>query len=1293
MLRLVGETAHSEFRLSQIFSRLQKSLPELINLSSHYEYFLQLHETETLNETEQTLLKDVLAASTMQIGEMPSVWVVPRFGTQSAWGSKAADILHHVGLTKIERIERAIVYQFHMPKPLTATQLETILPELHDRMTETVVMAWQAVSPLFAVESAGALTEIALLTNGRAALVEANATLGLALSEDEIDYLLAEFIKLERNPTDVELMMFAQANSEHCRHKIFKATWEIDGKPKTDHLFGMIKNTYQHNSQGVLSAYHDNAAVVAGYGEQRFYCSPKDNTYGLFTEPVHLLMKVETHNHPTAIEPFAGAGTGQGGEIRDEGATGRGAKPKAGLTGFTVSNLRLPTCKQPWEGEAHYPKRISTALEIMLKGPIGGAAFNNEFGRPNICGYFRTFEQPIPHNEKNYFAHGYHKPVMLAGGMGNIAESHVKKQILPDGALLIVIGGPAMKIGLGGGAASSVAAGSSLEALDFASVQRQNPEMQRRCQELIDRCWALGDANPIISIHDVGAGGLANALPELVHDANKGAKIDFRKIPNAESGMSPLEIWCNESQERYVLAIMPQSLPQFTLIAERERCPYAVLGQATKQEHLEVNDPLFANKPIDLPQSVLFGNPPKTFKKVKTIIAAKRNIDTGLFSLEEIASRVLQCPTVADKSFLITIGDRTVGGLTARDQMVGPWQVPVADCAVTATNFVDKTGEAMSMGERSPIALTNSPGAARMAVAEAVLNILAADVIALSQIRLSCNWMAAANTPGNDADLFVAVEAVGKELCPAWDITIPVGKDSLSMRTCWQDNEGDSEVISPVTLVVSAFAPVRNIQKTLTPLLENDPNTVLVLVDLAQNKKRLGGSIFAQVTQQIGNITPDVDNAELMKQFLAALNQLKSKDLVLAYHDRSDGGLFACLCEMAFATHCGLDIDLSTYVESWENESIAALFNEELGVVIQIPANALESVKTIFADVGLGENIHQIAKINNDQSISIYYNHQQYYTQKRNILQALWSKTSYEMQRLRDNPVCADMAYQEIVQDKNPGLFVNNTAVVFERNPMTYKGVKPKVAILREQGVNGHFEMAAAFTLAGFEAVDVTMSDLLAGNDLSAFQGLAVCGGFSYGDVLGAGKGWAKTILYQTRLRELFTQFFHREDTFTLGICNGCQMLSSIKTLIPGASAWPQFVKNTSEQFEARVALVEVCNSNSVLMQNMQGMVLPIVVSHGEGRVDFSQNSNSDKAHLALRYVDNHGKPTESYPYNPNGSLQGMTGFTTSDGRATIMMPHPERVFKAWQHSWHPSHWSEDSPWMNLFTNARNWVR
>lgn len=1289
MLRLIGGLAHSSFRLERLLAQLKAVVPAVEQIHSHHEYFLQ--SSKALSAKEKEAVEAVLSAQFSTQEYPDALWVIPRLGTQSAWGSKALDILQNVGLTSIQHIERATVYRLVLNSALTPEMTQLILPLIHDRMTESVITHWEQANSLFVDQTPAPLTEIAIMTEGKEALIQANQHMGLALSPDEIHYLYTCYHEMQRNPTDAELMMFAQANSEHCRHKIFKASWEIDGQIKPKSLFAMIKNTYQQHPEGVLSAYHDNAAVIAGFGTQRFYADPQTHQYQFQKQSSHLLMKVETHNHPTAIEPFAGAGTGIGGEIRDEGATGRGAKPKAGLVGFTVSNLRIPGFEQPWETPAYYPERISNSLEIMLKAPIGGAAFNNEFGRPNLCGYFRTFDQTLIDDNQRYVARGYHKPIMIAGGMGNICEPHLQKQSIPEGALLIVLGGPAMKIGLGGGAASSMTAGSSLVELDFASVQRQNPEMQRRCQEVIDSCWAQGTENPIISIHDVGAGGLANALPELVHDAHKGALLQMRDIPNAEKSMSPLEIWCNESQERYVLAIHEDRLNQFASIAQRERCPFAVLGKATTQERLTVEDQHFNNKPLDLPLEVLFGNTPQLSKKITTPTKPTAPIDSNVLPVAQVISRVLQCPTVGDKSFLITIGDRTVMGLTARDQMVGPWQVPVADCAVTATNYLDSTGEAMSMGERPAIALLNAPASARMAVAEAILNLLAADIENLAQIRLSCNWMAAANYEGDEADLFAAVQAIGEQLCPTWKIVVPVGKDSLSMRTKWQTAEKEYDVVAPMSLVVSAFAAVKNIHRTLTPQLETQSPTQLLLIDLAQQQKRLGGSIFAQVTQQIGEQTPDVDDLDMMPRFVQVLNQLKVEGLILAYHDRSDGGVWTTLCEMAFASRTGLDIDLSSYAKSWQSEGISALFNEELGVVIQVPLDQLARIKALFAQAGMAEYVHEIAKPNKNQMISLTCHGELYFAQSRAALHGAWSQTSYLLQRLRDNPDCADQAYQRIINDQDPGLFVKESFIAAKPIHI-HTGVKPRVAILREQGVNGHVEMAAAFTLAGFEAIDVTMSDLLAGATLKGFKGLAACGGFSYGDVLGAGKGWAKTILFQERLRDIFAEFFHQPDTFALGVCNGCQMMASIKELIPGSEHWPQFVRNVSEQFEARLSLVEICPSPSILLKDLQGAILPIVVSHGEGFTDFSQMSPHSHNHLALRYVDHHGQPTEQYPYNPNGSPQGMTGFTTTDGRVTIMMPHPERVIKAWQLSWRPAHWQGDSPWMRLFLNARNWL-
>lgn len=1233
----------------------------LVDRVEPIEYFI---ETDPLTEAETQVLFSVLQARLpTKTDAEPCYWVIPRWGTQSPWGTKARDILHHVGLTKIHRIERAKV------------SINECLP--HDRMTESVVTNWEAIAELLKEGAPSALQTIPLQEKGKAALEEANQTLGLALSSEEIDYLTQAYQSLERDPTDVELMMFAQANSEHCRHKIFKATWEIDGEKKLYSLFDMIRNTHQQSPEGVLSAYKDNASVIAGKGQARFYCDPNTRLYQTHAEPVHILMKVETHNHPTAIEPFAGAGTGQGGEIRDEGATGRGAKPKAGLTGLTVSYLHIPDYVHPWEKDQQTPSRIATAFEIMQKAPIGGAAFNNEFGRPNICGYFRAFEQvgdPI---------RGYHKPIMIAGGMGNILEQHVEKQSFPAGSCLVVLGGPAMKIGLGGGAASSMAQGSSEEALDFASVQRQNPEMQRRCQEVIDQCWALGAKNPILSIHDVGAGGLANALPELVHDAKQGANLSLRAIPNAEPSMTPLEIWCNESQERYVLAIDKTALPLFEKIAKRERCPYAVLGESTEEQALCVTDPHFKNKPIDIPQDLLFGNAPKLVKKAKKRSRSIGTIDANKQPIDSALRHILQHPTVADKSFLITIGDRSVGGLVARDQMVGPWQVPVADCAVTATNFDGTTGEAMSMGERPGIALIDPAASARMAVAEAVQNILASDVASLSDIRLSCNWMASANHPEEEADLYAAVEAVGLGLCPEWGIAVPVGKDSLSMRTTWESAGKRLEVISPVTLVVSAFAPVQACRETLTPLLNHDLRSPIMLIDLAKNQKRLGGSIFAEITEQTGGECPDVDSPELMKHFSQALVELKQNKILLAYHDRSDGGMWASLCEMAFASRVGLEINLTAYAKT-KNELAAALLNEECGVLVQVAADKIAQFNAIMTKHDLANHCYEVAKATTDQIIQIKHSETIQFSEKRSVLQALWSKTSYKMQALRDDPRCAQEAYDNIVNDTVLDLRNMKEQILAPVPIMTHR---PIVAILREQGVNGQVEMAAAFTAAGFDAIDVSMSDLLAGENLEAYQGLAVCGGFSYGDVLGAGRGWAATILHQPRLKDIFEAFFQRADTFTLGVCNGCQMLSHLSGLIPGASGWPKFIRNDSKQFEARLSLVEITPSPSILLKGMEGFRLPIVVSHGEGKAHYA--NAVQQSDVCLRYINNQGQATLHYPENPNGSPLGITGLTTQDGRVTIMMPHPERVVKAWQLSWHPSEWQEESPWMRLFINAK----
>ncbi|MGZ3423464.1 MAG: phosphoribosylformylglycinamidine synthase, partial [Polyangiales bacterium] len=1104
-------------------------------------------------------------------------------------------------------------------------------------------------------------------------LERANGELGLALSADEIAYLRESFGALGRAPSDVELMMFAQANSEHCRHKIFNADFVIDGQKQPRSLFQMIKKTMEASPAGVLSAYKDNAAVMEGFTAGRFFPDPASHVYAAHSEPLDILMKVETHNHPTAISPFPGAATGSGGEIRDEGATGRGSKPKAGLTGFSVSNLRIPGLERPWEIDHGKPGRIVSALDIMIDGPLGGAAFNNEFGRPNLTGYFRTFEleceQPSGREVR-----GYHKPIMIAGGFGHIRREHVEKGRIEVGAPVVVLGGPAMLIGLGGGAASSVASGTSHEDLDFASVQRDNAEIERRCQEVIDRCWALGDENPIASIHDVGAGGLSNALPELVHESKRGARFELRNVPNDEPGMSPLEIWCNEAQERYVLALDPAKLEVFAAICRRERAPFAVLGHATAEGKLVVDDAHFGDRPIDMPLDVLLGKPPRMTRDVKSGKFSPIAFDAESVDVREAALRVLRLPTVADKSFLITIGDRTVTGLVARDQMVGPWQVPVADCAVTATSYDVYTGEGMAMGERTPLALLDAGASARMAVAESITNLAAAQVASLGDIKLSANWMAAAGHPGEDARLYQAVRAIGEELCPALGIAIPVGKDSMSMRTVWDDKK----VVAPVSLIVTAFAKVADVRTTLTPELQRG-DTRLVLVDLGRGKNRLGGSCLAQVFSAIGDAPPDLDEPALLRAFFDTLQAHRGK--LLAYHDRSDGGLFATVTEMAFAGGCGVEIDVP---------SVAALFSEELGAVLQVRAEDEATILAAFP------HARTIGKPTTDDRITIRMKGAPVLSETRSFLRGVWSETTHAIARMRDDASCADEEQAARTDANDPGLHAHLT---FDPNeaPFVNKGARPRVAILREQGVNGQIEMAAAFDRAGFEAVDVHMSDLLENRvDLRSFRGVAACGGFSYGDVLGAGEGWAKSILFHPKTREMFAAFFARPDTFTLGVCNGCQMTSTLAELVPGAELWPRFVTNKSERFEARVAMVEVLDSPSILLRGMAGSRLPIAVAHGEGRAELANDGQLDaliaKKLVAARFVDNHGQPTERYPYNPNGSPRGITAVTTPDGRATILMPHPERVFRAVQYSWRPRDWKEDGPWMRLFRNARSWV-
>lgn len=1298
MLILRGAPALSDFRLNKLVNQISSSDLTINSIDSHYVHFVDL--SDPLDESELAILQQLLqyGPGSAKVGgllevnaaqnepEMTglSLLVVPRAGTISPWSSKATDIAKNAGLVKVKRIERGIMYEFDGNLPA-----EAVIPFIHDRMVDQVLIDLTSAEHLFRKEQPRPMTHVDVLNEGREALVVANTSLGLALAEDEIDYLAAAFTELQRNPTDVELMMFAQANSEHCRHKIFNASWTIDGEDQPLSLFKMIKNTFEKGGEGVLSAYADNASVVEGAIGGRFYPDPETREYGYRQEAIHLLMKVETHNHPTAIAPFPGAGTGSGGEIRDEGAVGKGSKPKVGLTGFTVSNLQIPGYRLPWEMDYGKPGRIVTALDIMLDGPLGGAAFNNEFGRPNICGYFRTFEDFFDGERR-----GYHKPIMLAGGYGNIKKEHIDQHSFAPGSHLLVIGGPAMLIGLGGGAASSMTSGSSSEDLDFASVQRQNPEMERRCQEVIDQCWQLGTRNPIAFIHDVGAGGLSNAFPELAKDGGCGAHFELRQVPNDEPGMSPLEIWCNESQERYVLAVSPDNLDRFIAICERERCPYAVVGEALGEQKLILNDTHFDAKPVDLPMSVLFGKPPKMHRSGQKKVVHNQPFDYSDIAVAEAAERVIQHPSVASKQFLITIGDRSVTGQVVRDQMVGPWQVPVADCAVTTVSYDSYAGEAMSMGERTPSALLDGPASGRMAIAEAITNICATRIGKLSDIRLSANWMCAAGHPGEDEKLFRTVEAVGMDFCPALGITIPVGKDSMSMRTAWQEGDEAKSVTAPLSLIISAFSPVLDVRKTVTPELKVDQDNALLLIDLGNGKNRLGASIFAQVFNDIGDYPADADQPEQLKAFFNAIQACLQADLLLAYHDRSDGGLFATLAEMAFAGRCGLDVTLSKTGQDLHS----ALFSEELGAVVQVARSQLVQIQTILADHGLADVTYDIGRAHSPQTLSFRHG-DEVYQAERGQLQRLWSKTSFEVQRLRDNPDCAEQEFAAI-QDENPGLSVALTYKSHEdvSAPYIARGVKPRVAILREQGVNSHVEMAAAFDRAGFSSIDVHMSDLLAGRiALEDFKGLVACGGFSYGDVLGAGEGWAKTVLFNTLARDQFTAFFHRNDTFSLGVCNGCQMMSNLKSLIPGAEHWPHFVRNQSEQFEARFSLVKVEQSPSVLLQGMAGSHLPVAVAHGEGRAEFvgdeAQAACEADSVVAMRFIDNQLKTASRYPANPNGSPAGITGLSSLDGRATIMMPHPERVFRAVCNSWLPDSWQgEDSGWMRLFQNARVYV-
>ncbi len=1289
ILRLPGGPAHSGFRLAKLLTQIRTTVPAVSAIVSRF-----LHLVECLRDPtaeERARLEALLTYGPRYAADQPAgecLLVVPRPGTISPWSSKATDIALVCGLDWLRRIERGVGFYIEATGELTPAELGRIATLLHDRMTESVLRGDADAAVLFAD---GAPRPLASVPRSLDALTRANVELGLALSADEIEYLHTNFERLGRDPTDVELMMFAQANSEHCRHKIFNAGFTVDGVPQQKSLFAMIRNTHALAPRGVISAYQDNAAVIEGWTGQRYFPDPATGIYGAHAESIDILMKVETHNHPTAISPFPGASTGSGGEIRDEGATGLGAKPKAGLVGYSVSNLRIPGFEQPWEQDFGKPDRIVSALDIMIEGPLGAAAFNNEFGRPCIAGYFRSFEQALDAGR----ARGYHKPIMIAGGLGNVRRPQALKREVPSGAHLVVLGGPAMLIGLGGGAASSMGSGQSQADLDFASVQRGNPEIQRRAQEVIDRCWALGEANPILLIHDVGAGGLSNAVPEAVAHSHRGAKIELRAVPNAEAGMSPMEIWCNEAQERYVLIVSEKGLERFEQITRRERCPHAVIGRLTDDGVLAVHDAQFENLPVDLPLDVLLGKAPSMQRNATRVVTSGSGFDAGALDLKEAALRVLAHPAVADKTFLISIGDRTVGGQISRDQMVGPWQVPVADVAVTLSDYFQHTGEAMAMGERTPLALLDAAASARMAVTEAVTNILAADVAQLADIRLSANWMAACGEPGEDAALYDAVRAIGMELCPELGIAIPVGKDSLSMKTVWRDGAAQKSVVAPVSLIVSAFAPVADVRRTLTPQLATDAGaTRLLWIDLGEGRGRLGASILAQVYSELGAVAPDLDRPQLLKSFASALRAVRERDLLLAYHDVSDGGVFATLAEMAFASRCGLDITLPGDAKEFG----VRLFSEEAGAVVQLRAADAAAASGIFAAAGLAHCVHDIGTTATDLQLRFRGGNallQLDWVEARRA----WSETSHRMRLLRDDPQSAREEFAAQLDVADPGLHVS---LDFDPQadiaaPYINRGARPAVAVLREQGVNSQVEMAAVLELAGFEAHDIHMSDLLSGQrDLQQFRGLVACGGFSYGDVLGAGEGWAKSILFHERTRAEFARYFERGDTFTLGVCNGCQMMAALKQLVPGSERWPRFVRNRGEQFEGRFSLVEILDSPAVLLAGMAGARLPIAVAHGEGQAEFAseaQQAGLTAAGLvAFRYVDNHGAVATTYPANPNGSPQGLAAVTSRDGRVLITMPHPERSFRTVQNSWHPQAQGEFSGWMRMFRNARVWV-
>ncbi len=1285
MMVFDGQAALSAFRLDRLNRELTRVQPGSQVTAARYVYFV---EVDTAAALDQAALCRVLRA-TPGAPKAATLWVVPRLGTISPWSSKATDILSGCGFP-VRRVERGLAFDITKAPMVESTAWHKLARELHDPMTQSVLASLDTAGVLFKAGAPAPLERIALGAQPVEALQKANMRLGLALAPDEIDYLVARYAELKRDPTDVELMMFAQANSEHCRHKVFNASWTIDGAPQERSLFAMIKNTHAVSPAHTLSAYKDNAAVIDGGAGQRFFAQP-DGRFAAVNETIPYAIKVETHNHPTAIAPYPGAATGAGGEIRDEGATGRGAKPKAGLVGYTTSYLRLPDQPRPWEKQRPLPPRMASAFEIMRDAPIGAAAFNNEFGRPCLGGYFRTFEKETGDPA---WRRGYDKPIMIAGGLANMRLADVQKGVLQSGDAIVVLGGPAMLIGLGGGAASSVAGGESSEALDFASVQRDNAEMERRCQEVIERCTALGAANPIVSIHDVGAGGLSNAIPEILHDSNVGGRIELRKIPSADPALSPMQIWCNESQERYVLGLRAHDVAEFSALCARERCPFAVVGEVTAEQRLIVADSGAAqDTPIDLPMDVLFGKAPKmqrdTQRKPKRLDIVP---DLDGIVLEEAIRRVLRQPAVGSKSFLVTIGDRSVGGLCARDPMVGPWQVPVADCAVMLADFDGYAGEAMAMGERTPVAVWSSPAAARLAVGEAVTNLAAAPIADIGEIRLSANWMAAIGAPGEDAALFDAVQAVGMDLCPKLGISIPVGKDSLSMQAVWQLDGRKQSTVAPVSLIVTAFARVTDVRQALTPQLRRDAGaSELWLIDLGAGKNRLGGSALAQVYNRAGGLPADVDKAERLKRFFSAIQEANAKGLLLAYHDRADGGAIVSLIEMAFAGHCGLDIELN----GWAESTLQALFSEELGAIVQIRASDRDAFRDVLGAHNLDHLAHFVGNPHAKKRIKLWLGGESIARWWWSDLMSVWSETSHAMQVQRDNPASAKAELIWRCNDDDPGLSPTLSFDPAEdvAAPYIVTGTRPRVAILRDQGVNSQVEMAAAFTRAGFDAFDVHMTDLQNGrHKLDDFHGFAACGGFSYGDVLGAGRGWATSILFNPMLRDQFAAFFADPKKFALGSCNGCQMLAALKDIIPGAAAWPSFERNASEQYEGRLVLAEVIESPSLLFRGMAGSRIPIVVAHGEGRAEFVQARDLRAVQVCVRFVDNAGHATESYPSNPNGSPKGITGVTAADGRVTILMPHPERVFRTAQMSWAPRSWGEDSPWMRMFRNARVWV-